>query len=570
MDPTSLRGEGPSDCRIKARNPRSAARQIPTLLACVFLAVFTASGILTLPQYGIGWDEGLGSLFFGERYLFYLASGQEKYLDFDANLASLQNGELDTFASPFREFPYEYPALVNAPSAGLMHLLAYRLGWMDPVDAFHLLTVLLAAGLLAGVYWIGSSHYGQTAALFGMLFLGLFPRLWGDMHFNSKDVPEMVFFGLAVLALLAWEARPTPYRALAAGLAGGAALAVKANAYFIPVVYALAYMPWSVRRAEWAAALGGLRSRLAGWVGMAAAAVGVFVFSWPYLYSNFAAHLRSYFGFVFSQGGRQMDIPASLMPLRTVVSILPEGMLVFLLAGMIFLIVEAAQGGRFEQRLLLAWLAVPVLRASLPDAANFDGIRHFMEFVPAAALAAGVGVDRLSRVAGRKWASGRKAVLALALAGLAVNTGAIELRYRGFEHLYYNALTGGFSAARQAFGGNEASDYWAVSYRAGLEWINAHAERGASLSVPVAGWLVEIPARVWLRPDLRFIPAREAQTGAEQPRYVMFIHRPGYYDALAERVSRERRPVHQIALEGEPILYIYRMAPGDPLVAGDG
>ena len=43
-------------------------------MALILVLVFLVSGVLTLPQYGISWDEGLGNLFFGERYFYYLTS----------------------------------------------------------------------------------------------------------------------------------------------------------------------------------------------------------------------------------------------------------------------------------------------------------------------------------------------------------------------------------------------------------------------------------------------------------------------------------------------------------------
>ena len=45
-----------------------------TRLALGFVLLFLLSGVLTLPNYGITWDEGLGNFFFGERYFRYFTS----------------------------------------------------------------------------------------------------------------------------------------------------------------------------------------------------------------------------------------------------------------------------------------------------------------------------------------------------------------------------------------------------------------------------------------------------------------------------------------------------------------
>lgn len=94
-------------------------------LALAAVIAFLLSGVLTLPRYGLTWDEGLGNVFFGERYYLYLTSFQEKFLDFRANLAATRDLPLDLFASPYHEHPYVYPPLADTLSAASMHILAY-------------------------------------------------------------------------------------------------------------------------------------------------------------------------------------------------------------------------------------------------------------------------------------------------------------------------------------------------------------------------------------------------------------------------------------------------------------
>ena len=68
--------------------------------ALLLVLIFLISGILTLPRYGLSWDEGLGNVFFGERYYFYLSTFQEKYLDVRTNLAATRDLPLDLYLSP--------------------------------------------------------------------------------------------------------------------------------------------------------------------------------------------------------------------------------------------------------------------------------------------------------------------------------------------------------------------------------------------------------------------------------------------------------------------------------------
>ncbi len=79
-------------------------------------------------------------------------------------------------------------------------------------------------------------------------------------------------------------------------------------------------------------------------------------------------------------------------------------------------------------------------------------------------------------------------------------------------------------------------DYWGVSYPRGMQWISENAAPGAAVNVPVAEWLVQMQAPLWLRPDIQFIPNGE-QHLMEQPgreNYILFITRSGFYNGIAE------------------------------------
>ena len=188
-------------------------------------------------------------------------------------------------------------------------------------------------------------------------------------------------------------------------------------------------------------------------------------------------------------------------------------------------------------RLLIVWFAFPILRTSLPGMVNFDGIRHFLEFLPGAALLAGFGAASLIQTLAKNRPARQLALGALVVLGLVINTASIAAAYRPYEYLYFNSLTGGFSGAYDRYEDHEACDYWGVSYPRGMQWISENAAPGAAVNVPVAEWLVQMQAPLWLRPDIQFIPNGE-QHLMEQPNrenYILFITRSGFYTELAEK-----------------------------------
>ena len=542
---------------------RSLSQLEPWLdrLALVFILAFFLSGVLTLPRYGLTWDEGLGNVFFGERYYLYLTSFQEKFLDFRANLVATGDLPLDLFVSPYHEQPFVYPPLADTVSAAAMHLLSYDLHLIDPVDAFHLPKVVLSAIFLWVFYRFLARRAGRPAAFMALLFLGTFPRFWGDMHFNPKDVPETAFFGLTLMAYAAWYERPHWAKALLTGLCFAAALAVKMNAVFIPFVLLLGVWQWDLRRPRsWLAHLTHIREHLVEYLLMGGSTLLAYYLAWPYIYKA-PLQALTYFKLMASQEGRVGGMNWNWQPILQVLSTMPEIMLACFLVGLGLACVQTWKKPVLVWRLGLAWALLPVLRISLPGMVNFDGIRHFLEFLPGAALLAGLGALQLALWLGGKRPRLRLAWGVLMVALLAGSSADIAARYFPYEYVYYNRLVGGLPGARQVFGAEESTDYWALSYRQGLEWINQHAGQGASLNVPLAGYLVDETRRIWLRPDIQLLPEKAdlSQTGGKEV-YVMFILRPGFYRSISIDLIRSQQPVYQVLVDGAAVMSIYRYA----------
>ncbi len=531
------------------------------LIAFLVLS-WTLLGVVTLPNYGITWDEGLGNMFFGERYFYFFMHPQEKYLDFKADV--IPNTPLHLFDSSFRDIPWEFPPLADTVSAASMHLFSYHLGWMDPVDAFHLPKVLMAGLLLWFFYKFTSRHLDKFAALTGLLFMGTFPRLWGDMHFNPKDIPETVLFAMTIFAYVAWQQDRGWVKAASTGLLFGAALAIKANAAFIPLVLILGL--WQVR-VDWR----NWRSYLPGWLRdckqyalMVLSAGTLYVLSWPYLYvaNNPLKGIKDYFNYIISQGGRTGQPGWNWDPIRQVLATTPEWMLIFLAAGLVIAVIQMVRKPDSRiYRLAVVWLLVPILRNSLPGMVNFDGIRHFLEFLPGASLVAAIAAHEIIRFIRGSTKLYRTAAAALIILGILVNTGIIEKTFWGYEYAYFNSFVGGLAGERIRYGDPGATDYWGSTYRQGMMWIRNHAEPGATLYVPVAGYLVKLTAPVWLRSDIQVFDGNSVDElkNVTGPLYVMLLYRPSWWDVYSQRVWKQQTPIYRISLQGQPLLLIYRI-----------
>ena len=528
-------------------------------LVIAFIIIFVVSGIVTLQQYSISWDEGLGNLFFGERYLNYFITFDDKFLDFNESNLSIHERTPNFFSSPWRDRANEFPPLADTVSALFMEVFAYRLNWLDPIDAFHLPKILLSGLLLGVMFWFAAPEVGKFGSFLGIVALGLYPRFWGDMHFNPKDIPIAALFTFVIVLAYSWYQKPSWGKTIGIGLLGGAALSIKANALFLPVVIIFGLWPWQSKWPPWKPVIEHIRQCFWSYIVMIGIAIAVHFLTWPYLYTNPLGRLFRYYNFIFSQGERGGSgywNPDAI--LQTIIT-MPEILLILLIigfSGAVMLIIKG--NGRPFFQLLLVWFTVPILRAILPSAQNFDGIRHFIEFLPAACLLMGYGASKFIDLLS-KWKP-KYRILWQGILSLIIllNLGIAHWIFHPYQYIYFNSLVGGLRGAHERMNLPEATDYWAVSYRQGINWLNKNAEPGSYLSVPIAQWNYRLIAPLWLRNDIGYASRKQVDevhaTGSSV--YLMFITRENFYLPVIWECINSDGVVHEIVIEQVPIMQI--------------
>ncbi len=550
----------------------TGARQLRWLIPASMIAGLLAFAIPALDQYNVTWDEALGDLFFGQRYLSFFTAFDPVYLDFDADPYP-EGHRPDLRLSPFRDRPWEHYPVGATLAAASSKLLSGWLGWLDPYDGYHAVNLLLGSLLIWVFFRFLAERFGLLAATVALGLLLSSPRVFCHLMANIKDFPLMVFFTLALVAGFRAFDAGSARGLLAAGALWGLALGCKANALFLPLV------PLAI------AALGGLpeawrgrRARLL-LAGLGAGALGALVMLavWPYLWADPVGRLIENLRFVTMRGGTTR--PESLAPvLQAILLTTPPAFLALFAAGLVPALRRAGRRQR-DALLLLAWIAAVLCRYLVPGAVNYDGVRHFLELFPAMAAVAGLGAAWLARCLvelSKRFASPvpprrlRAAVLVLALApGLSA-----LLRTHPFQIAYWNAFAGGYAGARAAEL-PQAGDYWGASYRLGLAWLNDNAPPDALLAVPVIEHAVRLVAPERLRDDLVLLPLtipytpeipperleRARLAARSRPLYVMFVERRDWMNELMRDCLERLEPEVAWRLEGEPVLAIYRYRP---------
>jgi hypothetical protein len=521
------------------------------------LSLYALLYCATQRHYGLTWDSALGEFYIGDKNLAFFRTFNPDYLDYAKDNLSIyrDEGQPDYFSAAGwgRAHPEQVWPLGPTLSALSRELLFTKAGLLDAVDAQHFFLLPMMLLLFVAVFIFVTRHWGPLAGYCAVLFLAVHPQLWAHAHNNIKDIPSLVFFTLS-MELMA-EACLQQRRALfaAGSVAWGLALAAKANALFLPCII----LPWLV--------VSDIKPKLklAGALVISTIPALLICFALsPYLWLDFPSHLRKQLDYIVEYGSAG-EAGFHLLPAVEAVVTTPFSFLLFFLAGCVFLLrkTEEAEPRPSLFLLLLIWLIFPVLRVSLPFANDFDGIRHWLEFLLPLSILSGIGLSIALQKCSGMYIRGS---LLLILAFWPVLRW--EIRNHPFELCFYNSLIGGLPGARER-NMPQAGDYWGSTYRPALQWINAHAEPGAQLTTGVAEHIVQATDKIWLRPDIRLKPTAELQADFESgntsrggsERYLLYITRTERYPDVVRFLDGLVQPVYELKVEGTAIVKILRL-----------
>lgn len=539
-----------------AYSPVSGLKELVKRLArglgLAFAIVFALSYFVVHDDYGITWDES-ENFHIGERNYYFWRTLDFRYLD--ENQTALPG-----FESIFwnDQQPWRYPPFANTLSALTGDLLHHRWGFMRLVPAHHAAIFLFMVPLLWLAYAEGNRLFGFPAGLVGVVLIAFHPRFLHHSHSNIKDIPMACLFGITVLSVLRGLCLSRARWIVASGMVFGVALATKVNAFFLPLVVVPALVEYHaglMKRREGPSARMSLAMVL--WPVLALA---VFVLLWPYLWKNPAYRLGRYFQYCGSYGFAALPPSWKLGPLAWVAWTTP---LPYLAAGGMGLVYTAWRRWRGEGRealLLALWLFVPLGRSCLPNVPQVDGVRRYIEFIPALAILAGAGTVAVLRVCGavlepKVWAQSRAVMAALLVLLPALHLAVVDVQLAPFQIAYFNCLVGGPAGAR-ARGIQPSGDYYGSCCRQMAPWLNKTVEPNADVSILLGEHMFRLEGL--LRPDIQTHVRFPA--GYERG-YVVFLYREGFLDERMRYFDANVRPLHVLEAGGVPLVKVYRVTP---------
>jgi len=464
------------------------------------------------------------------------------------------------------------------------------LGWMRESTAMRLPTALMAARLVYLVYRMGAIAFSVRIGLVSALATILMPRLFFHAHLACFDLPMTTMWFLTIYLFWRSLAKPGLGGVLATAVAWGLALDTKHNAYFIPIVLVLWWLPQAVTQFGILRQPGrGLRIKLppipASLVSMAIVGPIVLYLLWPKLWFDpighwlwyFKRHLHDeyYWAFYFGRLFANPPFPVEFPWVMTAVTV-PT--VTLLLAALGLWARGSAAFGRSKvremmngvgfvpgtDRLLLLNLLFPIAIFSTTKTPIFGGTKHWMPAMPYLAIFAGIGFEfflgqvfqHLPKRPARLSCAGPvcRKLLAAGLAGLLLAPAVVGIaRSHPDGSCYYNELLGGFRGMGEY---GMQREFWGNSARDVLDWVNEHARKNARVffhDTNYDSYLMYLRDGL-LRPDIRY------EHNIDKSDLALFHHH-------AEFLDREQHiwlaygtgvPVYGRYLDGVPILSVYR------------
>ncbi len=348
---------------------------------------------------------------------------------------------------------------------------------------------MLLAGLLA-------QHIaGWRAGLVTLIIMVLSPRFFGDSLMNPKDIPFACGYVMALyFTARVMDAMPRPNRWHLLGLAGGLAIALATRAGgLLPfaIVALFAGLHFLMRNGGLSALGNGaaMGRYLAITAGVLVAGYILAILFWPFAMQ---APFKNPF-----------DALSKFSALEIRIRVLFEGLNVrsdktpwYYAVKWIYLTIPLATIAGFVGSLALSYRLVrryqplwiimvlfagifPVFYVIYKDSVLHDGWRHLTFAYPPLAIAAGLFWNELARFFPDKKAIqyGVFGAMGLLLADAALFIG----KNSAFPYIYFNPIAGGMQGA---FGQYE-TDYWGLSIRQGLEWLEEQHIISDTMSSPI-------------------------------------------------------------------------------------
>lgn len=559
----------------------------------IFFA-FLILGLFTLPHYGNNWDV-INHLPRGQAYLRYLLTGKKDYKGLQETLYATgnqylsqkywqdpkslflsvipneiyaksrsiyQNGNYD-YSYFIKNDGYGHPPASDILSSFFNLILFQKLNIINDVDSYRVYGILLAAILVSLTYYWVSSKYDRLTGLISATVLSTYPLFWAESHFNTeKDIPETVFWGIFIYLFYNGVVNKSVKQLLLSGIIVGLAVGTKFNAGFLPFVVGPWFLYYIFRNNWYKKPVEFVKSNklfLLSFFLIPIFGFVVFVFLWPYLWSDIPHKIKEVMRFYFEIGTTTTVDPKFLgpfgintYPITWIIYTTYPFVLLLSFLGIFEFIKEFIKDKTGFGLLIILWLFIPIARATMPGANLYGGVRQIMEFIPPLAILAGAGSKLIVNIVDNN----KKKMIGVAIVILFLPLVFKLIKIHPYENAYFNSWIGGLKGAQK-----QDIPYWGNTfggaYRSGVVWLNENAEQDAHVSLAFE-LLPNIPTLLFRKDmDVKNIYRSGYLKRGEYAITVSFdgTKERSYYDTYLEKILK---PVFVGEVDGVAVVQVWK------------
>lgn len=545
--------------------PFRSAFQTAYLKVVAVIIFIALIGLSTVSHYGLSVDEGTEIAMVRRNFELIKKGtpipGDLKYFGPVFNVASeivFQAQQYLTKGSSYN--PLNYGGELNSEQSRLKALA-------DRVKVKHYMTFLVSLITYAAVAGIVGIICGAEYAWFGALTLVFFPAFWGHSFFNPKDPPFAALFTLTTLLgaylinhylkitepIKLGKNRATLYTILygiLVGLLSGIRIGGFLILLFILITYLILRLGQRGTHQDFMQFAGLYILLCLTWVATTTLCypafwsnpIGGFLETLDYL-SGHRLKIEVLFQgrYIFIQ-----KLPWNYLPTWMLITI-PLIFQIGFVAGTIWIFAKYSQLSSLQKTcaiLVLFQVVFIPLVAIIKHSPMYDGMRHFLFILPGiAAISAIACIWIYQQLTQNKLKIIAITFLTIVFAAIAFDMVALH----PYQYIYFNRISGGLKQAH----GQYDTEYWGLSLREGMEWINKKATPGTT--VVVGGMLPS--AQIFADPNLKIIGSEKFNPASE-------VAQPFYYLAWPRWDAQSKFPncpvVHQVIRQEVPLSIVKR------------
>ncbi|MCJ8331147.1 MAG: glycosyltransferase family 39 protein [Lentisphaeria bacterium] len=521
----------------------------------------------------------MGEFFIGDRYVEYYTTRDSKYLDFEIHegkdgrkIDYYQDGKHpDWYAYAGWQLLHPIHVWPVGPvlSSISKHIFYFTFG-LDPVDSHRYFLLLITCGILALLYHFCHKYFNCYIGLYAVVLLALLPRFWGHAHHNIKDILNCFTTLLFLFLFIKAVRHKSPRFFIFAALAYGLGMATKANILLMPFIV----IPYFLM------VLHTNKSQIKSWFSKSLVisyclfpiiSFLIFFLLWPYLWINPVDKISAYIDYIFNRGFNN-DRPSYAV--FTTLAAIPAAILPFTFAGIFFAIRSIYLKRKSAlYLLLLLWVVIPLGRLSMPNAATYDGVRLWLDvFIPLMILSA-IGyentIKRLFNLPSIKALNPvRKQLIRMfAILFILIPTLSWTIKNHPLQMLHMNPIAQQLNPEA-----NKARDYWTLSYRLGLRWLNEYADKSSLLMIGFNQNVVHPMKAFWIRDDIKVMRLFIYQgsnnlikenlhiiNDSKGAVYLMTVDSHMKEISIVNEIRQQKNPIHTIKHKQQVILEIFKL-----------